>query len=121
MAEQQRPLASYAILAGAFTGGFVAFLAVRRLGDGLPARIAPADVALLGIATHKLSRLIAKDRIAAFVRAPFAAALAGGLVAAPRETRVVAATLTTATVSDFLQAAYRRTARRDEPVAAGAR
>jgi hypothetical protein len=30
-----------------------------------------ADLVLLGVATHKLSRLIAKDKITAFARAPF--------------------------------------------------
>lgn len=151
--QQQRPLAAYAVLAATFAAGFGAFVASRRGNGGLPERIPPTDVVLLGVATHKLSRLIAKDKIAAFVRAPFAepraagavpgevedrakgdglqsavgqlltcphclsmwiaAGFAGGLVVAPRETRLLAATLSTATLSDFLQAGYRRTARRE--------
>jgi len=37
----------------------------------LPRRFGLLDVALLGIATHKLSRLLAKDRITGILRAPF--------------------------------------------------
>jgi hypothetical protein len=43
----------------------------RRRGHKLPERIDGRDVMLAGVATHKLSRLIAKDRITAFARAPF--------------------------------------------------
>ena len=39
--------------------------------DRLPKRFALLDLALLGIATHKLSRLVAKDRITSILRAPF--------------------------------------------------
>jgi hypothetical protein len=37
----------------------------------LPKRLSLLDLALLGIATHKLSRIIAKDRITGILRAPF--------------------------------------------------
>jgi Protein of unknown function (DUF1360) len=43
----------------------------RRRGHKLPVRIDGRDVLLTGVATHKLSRLIAKDKITAFARAPF--------------------------------------------------
>jgi hypothetical protein len=43
----------------------------RRRGHELPERIDGGDLVLAGVATHKLSRLIAKDRITAFARAPF--------------------------------------------------
>jgi hypothetical protein len=67
---QHRPLGGYAVLSGIFGAAFTGALAVaaRR---GLPERISPADIVLAGIATHKLSRLIAKDKVTAFVRAPF--------------------------------------------------
>src|ERR1041384_6275494 len=39
--------------------------------DRLPRRISLFDLALLGIATHKLSRIVAKDRITGILRAPF--------------------------------------------------
>jgi Protein of unknown function (DUF1360) len=46
-------------------------IGVRRRSSGLPERIGGRDLLLAGVATHKLSRLIAKDRITAFLRAPF--------------------------------------------------
>jgi hypothetical protein len=70
--QQERPLGGYAVLAGSF-GALAASFGVwlRRSGRELPERIAPADLALLTIATHKVSRLIAKDRVTSAVRAPF--------------------------------------------------
>src|SRR5207237_1054900 len=35
-------------------------------------RVAPGDIALLGVATYQLSRTITRDRVTAFLRAPFA-------------------------------------------------
>src|SRR5206468_12184244 len=37
----------------------------------LPERIAAGDIALMTLATHKASRLLAKDRVTSAVRAPF--------------------------------------------------
>src|SRR6195952_841240 len=45
--------------------------AVRLSGRELPPRIPPADLALMTIATFRLSRRIAKDPITAPLRAPF--------------------------------------------------
>lgn len=70
--EQPERLAGYAALLaiyGAGIGGFAAFL--RRSGRRLPKRVDPADVALLGVATFKLSRLISRDAVTGVVRAPF--------------------------------------------------
>jgi hypothetical protein len=39
--------------------------------DRLPRRFGLLDLTLLGIATHKLSRIVAKDRITSILRAPF--------------------------------------------------
>jgi hypothetical protein len=36
----------------------------------LPERVGWSDVALLGIATHKLSRVIAKDKVTSVIRSP---------------------------------------------------
>lgn len=44
---------------------------LRRSGHELPDRITPADLALATVATHKASRLLAKDRVTSAVRAPF--------------------------------------------------
>jgi hypothetical protein len=70
--EAEAPLAGYATLATAFTGGAALFaVAARRRGVRLPERVPPWDVALLGAATFKASRLLTKDRITSFLRAPF--------------------------------------------------
>jgi hypothetical protein len=68
----ERPLGGYAVLTGAFVtacGGFAAWLA--RSGRELPERVAASDIALLAVATHKASRMLAKDRVTSAVRAPF--------------------------------------------------
>jgi hypothetical protein len=69
---EDRPLGSYALLTGTFAalaGAFGVWL--RRSGRELPERVALGDLALVTLATHKLSRLIAKDRVTSAVRAPF--------------------------------------------------
>ena len=71
-APPARPLGGYALLTGLFAGlsaGFAGWL--RHSGRELPERVPPADLALMAIATHKLSRLIAKDRVTSVVRVPF--------------------------------------------------
>jgi hypothetical protein len=70
--DRERPLGGYAVLTGAFLalgGGFAAWL--RASGRELPERVAPGDLALITVATHKVSRLVAKDRVTSAVRAPF--------------------------------------------------
>lgn len=70
--EQERPLGSYAALMATFTalaGGFALWF--RRSGRELPERVDARDLALLTVASHKAARLIAKDRVASAVRAPF--------------------------------------------------
>jgi hypothetical protein len=68
-----RPLGSYGALIGIYaaTVGALA-VAVRRRRAALPDRVAWADVALLSVATHRLSRLVTKDSVTAVVRAPVA-------------------------------------------------
>ena len=146
--HEHRPLDGYVVAMGAFAtmaGGLAA--AARLTGKQLPDRPAMADVALLSIATHKLSRLVAKESVTSPLRAPFtrytepagaaelneevrdggstvkhsfgelltcpfclavwiSTGLTGGLVLAPRLTRLVATALTATAVSDFLQLAY---------------
>lgn len=53
---------------GAALGGFIAWR--KRSGKGLPERIELADVLLLGLATQRTSRAIAKDKVTAPLRAP---------------------------------------------------
>jgi hypothetical protein len=67
-----RPLLGYAATTGVFlTGVAGATLAHRRSGRSLPHRIGFGDLVTIGIATHKLSRTIAKDKVTSFIRAPF--------------------------------------------------
>lgn len=146
--HEHRPLGGYLVTMGAFGALTAALTAAGRLtGRPLPERPATADVVLISIATHKLSRLLAKDAVTSPLRAPFsryaapagaselseevrdqgssirhgigelvtcpfclavwaATGLTGGLVLAPRLTRLAAAALTATAVSDFLQLAY---------------
>ena len=70
--DRDRPLASYGVLTGTFLavcGGFAEWL--RRSGRELPQAPGAADLALVTVATHKVARLIAKDRVSSVVRAPF--------------------------------------------------
>ena len=70
--DDPAPLGPYALLTAAYGTGLAGgLLALRARGHRLPERIAPGDLVLVGIATHKLSRLIAKDKVTSFVRAPF--------------------------------------------------
>lgn len=67
------PLPQYATLVGIFAFGVTAFLAaVKTSRHPFPERIGFGDLLLLGVATHKISRLIAKDRVTSPFRAPFA-------------------------------------------------
>jgi hypothetical protein len=69
---EERPLLDHAALVGVY-GTAVAGLSlwVKRRGRRLPERIPPGDLALLSVATHKLSRLLTKDTVTAPFRAPF--------------------------------------------------
>jgi hypothetical protein len=146
--HEHRPLDGYLTAMGAF-GTLAAGLAAaaKLTGRRPPDRPAAGDVLLISIATHKLSRLLAKDAVASPLRAPVArfagpagaaevneevrdegssvrhglgelitcpfclavwvsTGLTGGLVLAPRLTRLATTTLTATAVSDFLQLAY---------------
>jgi hypothetical protein len=146
--HEHRPLGGYSLSMSAY-GAMVAGIAgaVRASGQPLPERVPAGDVVLLSVATHKLSRMLAKDAVTSPLRAPFtryrepighaevaedvraehgsaghavgellscpfclamwiATAFAGGLVLAPRVTRLAATALTAVAASDFLQLAY---------------
>jgi hypothetical protein len=146
--HEHRPLDGYAAALSGF-GVLAASLAVatKVTGRPVPERPSTQDIVLISIATHKLSRLIAKDAVTSPLRAPFtryaepagaaelneevrdegsalrhsigelitcpfclavwvSTALTGGLVLAPRLTRLAATAMTATAVSDFLQMAY---------------
>jgi hypothetical protein len=70
--DAERPLGSYSLLSSVFAAGFVgALVAANRAGYKLPREISTKDVVLTGLATHKLSRMIARDKVTGFARAPF--------------------------------------------------
>jgi hypothetical protein len=68
---ERPPLGAYAALTALFNAGFGAGMVVAARSGRLPERIGAGDVILLGTASHKLSRLISKDKVTAFLRAPF--------------------------------------------------
>jgi hypothetical protein len=70
--DESRPLGGHVALVSVFAGA-VATVAVaqRKSGRPLPERLPAEDLVLMSIGTYKLSRLIAKDRITSFMRAPF--------------------------------------------------
>jgi hypothetical protein len=70
--DAERPLASYTLLTSVFSASFVgALVAAHRAGYRLPEDFSTKDIVLTGLATHKLSRLIARDKVTGFARAPF--------------------------------------------------
>jgi Protein of unknown function (DUF1360) len=68
----EEPLPSYAALAGLFNLILALVLLVaRKTGRPIPERIETRDIALLGVATHKVSLLVANDAVTSPLRAPF--------------------------------------------------
>ena len=66
------PLAAYATLGGAFSLVFSLFLLIApRAGRPIPERVEAKDIVLLGVATHKLSMMVANDAVTSPLRAPF--------------------------------------------------
>ncbi len=66
------PLAGYAGLLFVYNAALIAGLqAAGKAGYELPEKINYGDLILLGAATHKLSRIITKDRVTSPLRAPF--------------------------------------------------
>ena len=71
--DEDKQLASYGVLMSVFLTLASTFAAwFRRSGRELPERIDDRDLVLLTLASHKASRLIAKDKVTSAIRAPFA-------------------------------------------------
>ncbi len=65
-------LYSYTTLMGVFNLIFaVILLVVKGMGRSIPERVDVKDIALLGVATHKLSLTGAQDAVTSPLRAPF--------------------------------------------------
>ncbi len=145
-AGHERPLGGYLGVLSIYTGGAAAAAVVGKLlNRRLPGRVSTGDLMLVGLATHKLSRMIAKDPVLSPFRAPFtkfvgqsgeaelaeevrgqgfqhavgelitcpfclaqwvATALVGGLVLAPKSTRLLSSALTAKAISDTAQLLY---------------
>lgn len=70
--EERPPLLSYFSFMSIFGTLVAAALAIaRRQGRELPERAPAGQLLLIGTASHKLSRLIAKDKVTSPLRAPF--------------------------------------------------
>jgi hypothetical protein len=70
--DKRPPLASYLAFMGIF-GTLVSavLLLAKRQGRELPERMGAADLFLVGTASHKLSRVVSKDKVTSPLRAPF--------------------------------------------------
>ncbi|NRD56979.1 DUF1360 domain-containing protein [Corallococcus sp. AB030] len=70
--SDHHPLGSYAALIGTFSTSLVGFLGwMNASGRRLPERLGWKDLALFGVATHAVTRLVALDRVFSVFRAPF--------------------------------------------------
>jgi Protein of unknown function (DUF1360) len=67
-AQKARPLPEYATLTTVFTSALGGFAVLAR--NRLPERVGFGDLVRIGLGSYKLGRLIAKDEVTAFVRAP---------------------------------------------------
>ena len=68
---EEQLLAEYATLLGFYLATVLILTAIAAQEGRLPRKFSLVDLALLGLATHKLSRIVAKDRITGILRAPF--------------------------------------------------
>lgn len=70
--DDDRPLGGYLKVLGAYAGivGGASGLG-RLMRRSVPETVGPWDLVLLSVATHRLSRTLAKDPIASPLRAPF--------------------------------------------------
>jgi hypothetical protein len=68
---EDRPLRSYLVLTAIFAAMTAGSLALARARGRELDRPRAIDVLLAGLATQKLSRVIAKGKVTSFVRAPF--------------------------------------------------
>lgn len=70
--ERKPPFGPYLAFMGIFASLVGAALALARRQDReLPGRVDPGHLLLVGTASHKVSRLIAKDKVTSPLRAPF--------------------------------------------------
>src|SRR6476646_10145613 len=68
---EEQLLTEYASLLGFFLASAAVLTGIALQQNRLHRKFGLLDLALLGMATHKLSRIVAKDRITGILRAPF--------------------------------------------------
>jgi Protein of unknown function (DUF1360) len=68
---EEQLLTEYATLLAFYLTSVAGLTGIAAEQKRLPRKFSVLDIALLGIATHKLSRIVAKDRITGILRAPF--------------------------------------------------
>lgn len=70
--QKRPPFLPYLLFMSVF-GSLVsaALLLARRQGRELPTKVGPGELLLVGTASHKLSRLVSKDKVTSPLRAPF--------------------------------------------------
>jgi hypothetical protein len=68
---EQPPYRAYATIAGTFLAGLGAVSGVAAARKRPVQEMAAIDLALLGLATFKASRTVARDKVTSFVREPF--------------------------------------------------
>src|SRR5690348_1814553 len=70
--EKRPPFGPYVLFISVFGSLVSGALAIaRRQGRELPGRVDPGQVLLVGTAAHKISRVVAKDKVTSPLRAPF--------------------------------------------------
>ncbi|GAA1265221.1 DUF1360 domain-containing protein [Sphaerisporangium rubeum] len=68
----ERPLGSYVRVLGVYGGAVAGLVALGKVtGKQIPEKIRLMDLALMGMATHRLSRTLSKDPVTSPLRAPF--------------------------------------------------
>ncbi|MCA1604263.1 MAG: DUF1360 domain-containing protein [Acidobacteria bacterium] len=70
-AEEERLLGPHALQALTWASVVCGLLAYAARSGRLEDRVSAADVALLGITTHKISRIVTRTEVMNFLRAPF--------------------------------------------------
>jgi hypothetical protein len=71
-ALREEAAAKYLAAMGTYAASCVALVAAGRIaGQRAPARVDAGDLALVTVATHKLSRLVSKESVTSPLRAPF--------------------------------------------------
>jgi hypothetical protein len=69
---QERPLGGYGALMGLFGGAATGFAVwLRSSNSSLPDTVDVGDLVLITVATHKVARLLGRDRVTSVIRAPF--------------------------------------------------